>query len=157
MISKLSVKFSTYVFCCTSLGTTNDGNDSHSDDNREQSRYYAFDYIVKLLVRRLTAVQCIVCALHVEVKQIWLRYHKVEILIVHLRQVFGCVGLNCLDTEVFEERPGNAGEEVDVGRACVTIVRQNEACTCRQTDCRGRARGQRSPLGGSGWSAQRDR
>jgi hypothetical protein len=143
MISKLSVKFSTYVFCCTSLGTTNDGNDSHSDDNREQSRYYAFDYIVKLLVRRLTAVQCVVCALHVQVEQIWLRHHKVEILIVHLRQMFGCIGLHCLDTEVFEKWSGNAGEKVDVGRACVTIVRQNEACACRQTDCRGRARGQR--------------
>lgn len=52
--------------------------------------------------------------LHAETEEIGLGDNKVEVLVVQLRDVFGCARVRCLRCELFEENPGYRREKVDV-------------------------------------------
>lgn len=101
MISELAVKFRGYHLCRGTLWTANNGNNAcaylvayprketskpirtHGYHNAEQAAHDSVNYMIKLFVSGLCAVQCPVCMLplHTQTKQIWFSNCEVKVLV----------------------------------------------------------------------------
>lgn len=89
---------------------------THRYNNTEQPADNLVHHTVQFRIASLGAIQCPICMLflHAEAEEVWFGNNEVEILVVELRNMFGCARIRRLCREIFEKDPRYRGEEVDV-------------------------------------------
>ena len=86
------------------------------DHDTKQPTYDPLYRRREFFVCSFRAVHCPVCVLaHAQAEKIRFADYEVEVLIVDLGYIFGCIGGCYSGSKLFEKRPGNRGKEIDVG------------------------------------------